>query len=346
MTNESQDTVPDTDNDSLPSEEVKQSNDSETLEASQVSDNLVPDANTESEKFLDLPSGEALTPESSYAITRANKTRLIILAGAVESGKTTLLSSIYEIFQDGPFSDYYFAGSKTLLGFEQRSHDSRLASERTTPTTEHTKIEEEYRLLHLRVRNKKLDNPPQDILFTDISGELFKEMRDSTEECKRHSIFLRMDHFVLLLDGEKLCNVLQRDKVVNDASLLLRRFLDAEILGKHSLVDILFAKWDIIQVESKANPQIQEYVQSKSSEKFEKYSSSLGRLRIANVAARPDATAETSLTRGYGLSSLFKSWIEESPTSRISRERLQLENLADRQIDRYYLISPTNPDTG
>jgi len=310
----------------------------EELQEDRASDNITSGRIAEKIEMLNLYSGDSFTPESALSITRSRNTRFIVLAGPIESGKTTLLASIYDIFQKRLFANYFFAGSQTLLGFERRCHDSRLASHRTTPTTDRTKHEGKYRLLHLRVRKKDLDTPPQDLLFTDLSGELFKEIRDSTEECKRHQIFLRADHFVLFLDGKKLCDLYQRDKVVSDASTLLRRCLDANILGKYSLVDVLFAKWDLLKTAADQDSSTETFLQTVQLQKFEEpFRSKLGRMRCSRVAARPDPSKHSGIEFGYGLSTLFQSWVEESPSSRILTCRPQLRTPVVRQIDRYYL---------
>ena len=83
---------------------------------------------TDLTQFVQLHEGDDLTISKASKITRSCVTRFITLAGAAESGKTTLLASIYECFQKGGFADYYFAGSLTLPGYEKRCHLSRIES--------------------------------------------------------------------------------------------------------------------------------------------------------------------------------------------------------------------------
>lgn len=298
----------------------------------------------ESVEYVNVYPGDELTAKSAIPITRSRDTRLIILAGDVESGKTTLLACIYEMFQSGPFAGYYFAGSNTLLGFERRCHDARISSEREIPTTEHTILDmDEYqrgihRLLHLKVCKKAAKLISKDILFTDVSGEIYREIRNSTEECKSHNIFLRSDHFVLFLDGEKLCNRLKRDKAVNDAAILLRQCLDSNMLGPTSIVDVLFAKYDILKAEGKRNPQTSEMLRRIQVDKFEnEYGGRLGKISFHRIAARPDITLRSGLKEGHGLSSLFRSWVEEVPASRLIRKEIQFKDNLSREFDKYYL---------
>jgi len=203
-------------------------------------------SDTEADEFVKLPEGGAFDLLSASVVTCANSTQVIVLAGGIGSGKTTLLASIYEKFQKSPFAGYIFAGSLTLPAFERRCHLARIASERSQPDTERTKGMEDT-LLHLRVRKQDLSYPSQDLLFTDLGGERFRLARDSTEECRRLEILLRADHFVLLMDGEKLAQVEDRLQARASSRSLLRSCLDAQMLGAHSYVDVLFTKWDLVK---------------------------------------------------------------------------------------------------
>jgi hypothetical protein len=87
---------------------------------------------------VSLPGTDEFTLMSASEITVAHLTRVIVVAGEADSGKTTLLASLIDRFQRGPFSDYRFAGCKTLMGFEQRCHLARLKSGGTIPDTDRT----------------------------------------------------------------------------------------------------------------------------------------------------------------------------------------------------------------
>ena len=304
------------------------------IETADLEDNK---ANDDAPEYMDLPSGEAFTPNSLLELTRKRNIRFVVLAGAVESGKTTLITSLYELFQEGSVSNYIFAGSKTLLAIERRCHDSRLDSGRSTAKSVRTKPvleEDEYELLHLKVRDINCKSHPQDIIFTDISGELFKEMRDSLDECIRNGIFLRTDHFVLLLDGEKICDILQRNEVANDGILIIQRLLESKILGSHSYVDILFSKYDVIERELKNSSELQAFLGSVIAKFNTRFGKKFFSLRYVNIAARPEPTGGQVMKMGYGLDELFPFWIENHPYTRISRQGVEIKRNIVREIDR------------
>ena len=119
--------------------------------------------------MTDLPEGSTLSKDEIYHLSRETQTQLIILAGAYESGKTTILASIWQLYLKGPFAGYLFAGSHTLPGFEERCHYSMITSERAKATTKHTGFAEET-ILHLKI-NPSENNNSQNLLFSDLAGE-------------------------------------------------------------------------------------------------------------------------------------------------------------------------------
>lgn len=105
-------------------------------------------------EHVDLPPGLDFTPVSAFDVMRANLTRVIVLAGPNESGKTTVINSIYELFQRGKMPGYLFAGSSTLPGFERRCHHDRIMSNAARADTPRTPYGEGNRFLHFRIRRE------------------------------------------------------------------------------------------------------------------------------------------------------------------------------------------------
>ncbi len=122
-----------------------------------------------------LFTGRELDHAGAHRIMLHAVTRVIVLAGPNDSGKTTLLASIFEHFLQGALAGYLFAGCETSPAFDSRCHLSRTDSGRRTEDTERTKSFSEQTMLHLRVRDEALLNPPRDLLLSDLRGELFNE---------------------------------------------------------------------------------------------------------------------------------------------------------------------------
>jgi hypothetical protein len=302
--------------------------------ASELSPKVATTEGAASLERIELPEGTALTPEAAKVITQASVTRVIIVAGPPDSGKTTLLTSLYECFQSGPFCDYLFVASGTLPDFERRCYPARIASERANADTERTRPGQGYQLLHLRVRVKDLGKPPQDLLFSDLSGETFRLAKDSTEECKNLTLLQRANRFVLLLDAKRLARVECRAETASDGESLLRSCLDAQMLGKFSLVDVLFTKWDLVQNRPEESA-TEEYIASLKARMKSRFASRVGRLCFFRVAARPEKGSK--LPFAYGLSNIFPVWVEDTGACTRSKDQSLNEPMCVGEFDRYLL---------
>lgn len=276
--------------------------------------------------------GDYLTEATARVVTRRSLTRVILLAGEPDSGKTTLLASLNDAFQKGPFAGYVFAGSLTLPGLERVCHKARLQSGRTRADTERTTPTEETRFLHLGVRSRETGRPAQHLLLADISGERFELVKNSTQEAAKLHILERADHVVLLLDGERLADPTQRHRAKSNAILLLRSCLDAGMLRPRSLVDVVFSKWDLVEQHAEVE-QAKAFITRTRQDMEERFRSRVGRLRFFELAARPEP--ESSLTPGYGLDEMFTSWVEESPLLRAERIDAPVLSVRNREFARF-----------
>ena len=246
------------------------------------------------------------------AVCRAFHTRIIVVAGPPKCGKTTLLASLVEMFHKGLYQEYIFAGSDTIIGFESRSYDSRVPSGRKNPDTERTKANlDDIRFLHLAVRKQDFEFPPQHFLFSDIWGESFRQVKDSTTECKRLWTLKRADHVVMMFDCENLNDLNERQQAKAFGMSLMRSCLDAEMLGLESYVQIVFSKFDFVTSNSKSRRETELFIEQIKKEITDSFESRVGRLSFAEVAVRPDE--DMNLQEGWGLDKLFIDWVGREP---------------------------------
>jgi len=267
--------------------------------------------------LLDLPRGEGYRLESGAAneITSRALTNVILLAGTAESGKTTLLATLYLLFQKGPFATFSFAGSRTLVGFEKRVHNARLASKLSKPQTERSKFSE---LLHLRVRKQDRSAPGKDLLLCDLWGEDFREAKDSIDGCKRLGIIRRADAFVLLVDGAKLSNLESRQSAKSDPIELLGNILDCKMLAETAEVDVVHTKWDLIEGRADRS-EIGDFADHVDAEIKRHFARRIGSLRFSRIAAH---SQDGSLPLGHGLNEMFQRWADR-PTG-LARYRVRV----------------------
>ena len=250
---------------------------------------------------------DALTTDNCNIVTSNNISRIVILAGPIGCGKTTLICCLNQLFQQGTFSNYIFKGSYTLLGFEKITHDSRPSSGRTKETTAHTTLNPLERFFHLSLM-KEGSKEVHNLLLSDISGEHFKNMKDSVTTCKEFSLLKRADHFALFFDCEKICDEKTRQSAHVDSIALLQTCIDAGMLNEQSNVEILFSKWD--KVTKLNDPKINAYVESIKGEIKEKFSKKVALLKFFNICSRPDQ--RSSMHAGFGINLVLPIWLKSS----------------------------------
>jgi hypothetical protein len=263
-------------------------------------------------EFIALPSGKELNEAGAASLAASRPVRLVTMAGPVGCGKTTLLTSLYDLFQEKPISGYQFAGCNTLPAFELACHLSRTASDNAVADTQRTSYKEgDAQYLHLRIRPGNAQGEPLDMLFTDLSGEAFERACNSTSDCER-LIFLRCtEHFVLLLDGKKLVHENKWWAVIEEGATVLQSCLDSGMIGSHTFVNVLWSKVDWFEGNNGHLKTLREQVQTDFEKRF---SHRLGAFKFAEIAARPKP--RSNLVFGHGLPDLLKYWAESSPRKR------------------------------
>jgi hypothetical protein len=136
-----------------------------------------------------------LSLEEADAFLRSNGGIVIAIVAGPEAGKTTLAAAIYELLYRGRLEGFGFAGSETIKGFEERTFDSRVASEELKATTLRTPRAGPMIFLHLKLSVP--DGRIVDLLLSDRSGEHFDRALDAPaqfgdfKEVERSDVLLK-----------------------------------------------------------------------------------------------------------------------------------------------------------
>lgn len=259
--------------------------------------------------IIELSLGRALDIAGAEQVVAARTTHLIVIAGPVDCGKTTLLTSIYESFQYGGFGGCQFVASETLPGFEQRCFLARASSGRDEAETARTRIDDAA-FLHLRVSVDAAPTSFVDVLLTDLSGETFRQARDLSDECKRLDFLPRADHVALLIDGQKLASPRTRWTATQDCLAIAQALLDNQMLDATAHVEVLFSKWDFVLAAPDFSD-VEAHIEATVKQFRERFATRVGRLRFVKVAARP--RPESGLSFAHGLAEVFNDWLTTSP---------------------------------
>ncbi len=151
-------------------------------------------------------TGQAFSLDELSLISSRTSPALIGIVGKADAGKTTFLAMIYTLLLNGrTFKEFNFAGTKTILGWDELHHRLRLKQGEVpfpppTPVGSH-------RLYHFALRNR--DEQLKDVLFSDASGEVFslwsinRDDDDENAEIARW-IYSNSNAFMLFIDCEAL----------------------------------------------------------------------------------------------------------------------------------------------
>jgi hypothetical protein len=278
--------------------------------------------NAEVQASVELfPGYEIIGPETED-ITLRWPTRLIVLAGAEDSGKTTMLSAIYEHLCRGSFAGLDFAGSRSLLGFERICHANRVISKGTRPITERTIASDEAAYYHLALRETAGARRRVQVLLSALSGELYRWARNSREECEKLTFLHRANAIVVLVDGEKLASLEHRNNAHADASGILDAFLDAKMVPSDCQVEVVFSKLDRIRAAGDVALGFLKQTREKLETKFRPH---VPQLAFRAVAARPGPTSDEE-ELASGIATALATWTSPRTSYGVSERRPRLSS--------------------
>lgn len=196
-------------------------------------------------------SGNALNEEELYNLSARKHTRIIYILGPVGCGKTTFETMIYNCFLRNIDDELIFAGSETLLAYEERLNNHRLISNNSEPTMERTKVKEKRCFLHLDLLRKH-DKKLRTVVFSDISGEIFESCLANRVNLEENLANLDIAYrTVLFLDGSLLIKKEERHKAVSQIKTFLQTLKSSSLYHNKHKIDIVISKNDKIYDELK-----------------------------------------------------------------------------------------------
>lgn len=251
---------------------------------------------------LRLPGADTLTPEGASGVLRRNDARVIAVVGPKGAGKTSLVASLYDLFQEGEVGGAKYARSDTLHAFELACHDARMASRRSEPDMERTP-HGEVRFYHLHLTGGPAGRGLS-FLLGDRAGEEYRAVADDADELDPFPEIVRADTVTVLVDGQRLQDNGARHNLQSEVMMILQGLKDGGVLGMGQQLLLVLTKLDAVQ----ASPH-----QDRAKADFKALGAKIGRFfgesfnRIATcqVAASPKTT---DVKRGLGVAEVLASW--------------------------------------
>lgn len=188
----------------------------------------------------------ALDPQRANMLAARRRPTVVVLAGAVGSGKTSIYAAIYERLGKGPFAGWMFAGSQTIPGLEQRCHWWRIESERNEPRMEHTRSES-LPWLHIRIRDVERKSSANDLLMGDFDGEVFQDVLHGRAKAEDLKYLRRADHVGVVIDGARVADPTGRANERQQTQYLLDGLLAPGALASPRALSLIISKMDLVE---------------------------------------------------------------------------------------------------
>jgi hypothetical protein len=261
------------------------------------------DAGSDGYQGVRLPTAGALNPATASSILRQGETRVIAVIGPSDSGKTSLIASLYDLFQDGPVAEVEFARSRTLHAFEQTCHDARMVSRRGLPHMNRTPFGE-VSFYHLEICDRSAGQRLA-LLLGDRAGEEYRSAADDASIVANFIEVARADTLTILVDGERLLDAGERHNLRSDAIMMLQALLDGGALRAGSRLAVVLTKLDAISSGDQEDRVLRDFA-ALLQQVREIFGALFEEVASFKVAASPKTGA---LPRGTGLSELLTFWL-------------------------------------
>jgi hypothetical protein len=264
---------------------------------------------SEKPEDLVLPKSERLSIEEASAILRSGPAVVVTIVGPTDSGKTSLIASLCELYQIAVVGSWQFARARTLFAFEQACHDARAASLRNAPKTEHTPLGS-LGFYHLTLQN----NTSRDLinlLMADRSGEEYRSVADDISAAAMFLEVHRADLITILVNGELLLDMGARHNIKHEVGMILQGLIDGSATSPHQRIALVLTKFDTIARASSSDKERAERdFQLISRDIQNTFGRSFREILPFQTAASPSAA---DCDYGYGIPDLLRFWMSRIP---------------------------------
>lgn len=289
---------------------------------------------TESEEAYEIvPTrvsvGFSQTEADAFLRETGGPIRTVAIVGDPDSGKTTLIASLYELLRAARLN-FGFAGSDTVRGFEHRCYLSRTASGRRKGVTMRTRLLDGLAFLHLRVLGDQAE--PLELILADRPGEDFEGMLTRPDEVVNLAELQTFGVVAFLIDGSKLADPAQRHAHTARIRRMILAMARSGMLQSSRRYQLILTKSDELDASEQKDA---------GRDVFRRFTDDLGSrfpdasFDVHEVAARPDEAGGVPF--GFGLEAMATQWLARSspPTSHSLSRVMPTGSVFDRMSVRF-----------
>ncbi len=255
-------------------------------------------------------SGEKLTAKEASRMMSSTPVTMVLCAGPQWAGKTTFLARIGEMFRNGTFKDFRFAGSKTLCAFERVTWLATTESGAGQPDTKRTYRAEKDTFVHIQVQPAAKAEKTFDLLITDLPGEIFPAVLSTKEICDEQLAVSRADHLIFFVDCGSIIDKAKRHSERDGAVRFLSQVQKCRHEPTRLQVTVVFSRWDKITA-SDNQQEHDDYCKVIENDIRQRFVSVFGGLCFDRVAARPKSAASRTNPE---IQAIFGRWLDERPS--------------------------------
>jgi hypothetical protein len=271
------------------------------------------------ERSRPLSSGERLDIAEANSTLRHEISRVVTIVGMVGAGKTSLIASVYDLFQTGSVDGIGFAGSKTLVAFERACHHARLVAGRFSPEEMPRTTLSEPAFFHIKVRPEARE--AISILVSDRAGEYYRLAADDPTSATKLIELARADIVTVLVDGGRLLDNGDRHNVKSETELMLQGLIDGDVFKPNLSVALVLTKLDEVKV-SKDRERAEADFDELYARLKRLFGKNFSKISSFQIAASP---RHENLARGHGVPALLRFWVDTVPPA-VSMPLLALDS--------------------
>lgn len=259
---------------------------------------------TESAKVR-LPSGQPLTQDDVNEHLLKRPAQMVAIVGDTSSGKSTLICSIYDRFQRGPFATRVFAGSGTLTAFEEVGHYAKAHSGMDRPDTPRTSLSLGLQFFHLATSSVNEPTQAADLFLSDRAGESYREGLDTPAHLYDLQELRLARTVAVLIDGARLTRPEEQHEVLDTARQLVRAMVDSGTLSTAQHLQVILTKRDDIERAGDVERTVAR-VLATVERITQDFGNRLASVTLFEIAAR---NPQSQFEQAHGCDVLLQSWL-------------------------------------